>query len=557
MNRRLAVGICLLSTMFAWHVTAQDNPSLKASLTNPSFEEPLGNKGSIKFVKSIPGWKTTDTEFEIWSTGFEGFKAHAGDQFVELNAHIDGTLYQDSMGIKKGSVLEFTFAHRGRNGKDTMKLTITDLGPDNALGGSDDTVLFTKEYSTGKEAWAVYNSTKEPRIFAMGNTVRFAYSAVHGTGGKGPNKSEGNFLDDADFGVGVVTARSKPSIVAVPQLPTEFIVQTYGIGGQGNQDQTPAFIGIEDGKLRIIELPLEQARKNEKGVQTITRVKLDGGLVALKVGDRYLPDFAKTIGPANQYREVAPVFPPKPGEKDFISLESAHEPGKYLRHFSHNVFNGAKNANEVDRVFQQDVTWHFHSSGASKVSNVLAVPTYAQQTSMWCWATGGEMIMKYHDKSVAQCTQANDYYTKSRGKAFTDLKINCCGFLEAGTTVDERIVLGGWPQYQDYGFTFKKKSDSPLSFAEIKAQIDANQPIGFAWWWTSPPGIPGGGHYMVLTGYKTIAGVPMVKINDPWPNNVDKESNPTEHTRWLTYDYWCNSAKHTHGPDHYDIIKNP
>ena len=62
---------------------------------------------------------------------------------------------------------------------------------------------------------------------------------------------------------------------------------------------------------------------------------------------------------------------------------------------------------------------------------------------------------------------------------------------------------------------------------------------------------------MVLTGYKTVAGVPMIKINDPWPNNVDKESNPTEHTRWMTYAYWCNSEKHRHGFDEYDFAKKP
>jgi hypothetical protein len=538
MIRRLAVGICLLSTMFALHATAEDKPGAKAGLTNPSFEEPRGKEASFVLVETMPGWKTTDTHFEIWGTGFKEVAAYEGTQFMELNAYIDGTLYQDSTGIQSDSVLEFTFAHRGRNGDDTMKLTITDLGADNALDGGDDTVLFTKAYTTGKDAWAVYNSTKEKQIKALGNTVRFAYRAISTATGE---LGEGNFLDAANFGIGVVSLQQaargatltfewsgrvgnnssaalggkvvgdngwrlngtplaadtvikfsytipdtakdtdgstsagrytegtlnvsipsmrvssapnkdyhlmfgtdgssdyvmaqpfddtgfalvgnwpatadpwpNPNVLstianpkasdifgtspdskftltlksgdvlttaftellanpvfsssssAKPKLPTEFIVQTYGIGGKGNIDQTPAFIGIEDGKLRIIESPLEQARKNEKGVQTITRVQLDGGLVALKVGDRYLPDFAQEIGAANQYREVAPVFPPKPGEKDFISFESAHEPGKYLRHFSHNVFNGAKNDNEVESVFQQDVTWRFHASSLSK-----------------------------------------------------------------------------------------------------------------------------------------------------------------------------------------------
>ena len=176
-----------------------------AAMRNPGFEEPRVEEGRFTFVETMPGWKTTDTHFEIWSTGFEEVAAHEGTQFVELNAYIDGTLYQDSTGIQPGSVLEFTFAHRGRNGDDTMKLTITDLGADNALDGEDDTVLFTNEYTTGKDAWVVYDSTTEQKIKALGNTVRFAYSAVSGTGGRGPDKTEGNFLDAANFGVGVVS----------------------------------------------------------------------------------------------------------------------------------------------------------------------------------------------------------------------------------------------------------------------------------------------------------------------------------------------------------------
>ncbi len=173
-----------------------------AQLTNPGFEQPRVKEGNFELVETIPGWKTTDTRFEIWSSGFLGVAAHEGTQFAELNAYIDGTLYQDSTGIQSGSVLDFTFAHRGRNGNDTMKLTITDLGADNSLGGGDDTVLFTKNYTTGKAAWVVYNSTTEQQIKALGNTVRFAYGAVSTATGE---LGEGNLLDAANFGVGVLS----------------------------------------------------------------------------------------------------------------------------------------------------------------------------------------------------------------------------------------------------------------------------------------------------------------------------------------------------------------
>ena len=195
------------------HLALVVRESLKLSrgceLPNPSFEEPEIRKSAFALVSTIPGWKTSDRAFEIWSTGFLGVAAYDGDQFVELNAYEDGVLYKESMGIERDAVLEFSFAHRGRNGNDTLKLTITDLGADNAVGGGDDQELFAKQYTTGKDAWAVYNSTTDPAITALGNKIRFAYIAVHATGGKGPDKTEGNFLDAAEFGVGVVTAKRK------------------------------------------------------------------------------------------------------------------------------------------------------------------------------------------------------------------------------------------------------------------------------------------------------------------------------------------------------------
>lgn len=187
--------------------------SADAGHINPSFENPEIPKSSFKLEKAIPGWNTSAGAFELWSTGFKGVEAHDGTQFAELNANKEGTLYQDSSGIEKGAVLEFSFAHRGRNGDDTMKLTITDLGADSSGGTSDDTVLFAKEYTSGKGTWKVYDSNGEPKILALGNKVRFAYSAVKTapSSSASPANTEGNFLDSADFGVGVVTKNaSKP-----------------------------------------------------------------------------------------------------------------------------------------------------------------------------------------------------------------------------------------------------------------------------------------------------------------------------------------------------------
>jgi hypothetical protein len=207
-NRKTITAIFALPAVFAISASAQAPSSTgkQTGLINPSFEEPKGIEGKVTFPATMPGWKTTDKSFEVWDSKFkaEGLEMvvpHEGNQFVELNAYIDGTLYQDSTGIKEGTLLDFTFAHRGRSGKDTMKLTITDLGADNSMAGGDDTVLFTKEYTTGNVAWAVYDSTEEKKIKALGNTVRFAYGAVKSATGE---IGAGNFLDAANFGEGVI-----------------------------------------------------------------------------------------------------------------------------------------------------------------------------------------------------------------------------------------------------------------------------------------------------------------------------------------------------------------
>lgn len=177
-----------------------------AGLINGGFENPVIAPTSyiITNQSNVPGWLTTssDSNIEIWSTGYNNASggpvpSYEGNQFAEINATQFATLYQDVSGIGAGLKLGFQFAHRGRAGVDTMRLTITDLGLDNVLGGGNDTVLFTDLYSDGNTAWGFY--TNPFPILALGNNVRFAYEAVTAAG----SISIGNFLDAVDFGVGV------------------------------------------------------------------------------------------------------------------------------------------------------------------------------------------------------------------------------------------------------------------------------------------------------------------------------------------------------------------
>jgi hypothetical protein len=169
---------------------------------NPGFELPAltGSTTSQQIPGDVPGWNTDESSIEIWANNFSGVPAYEGNQHAEINGNSEGSLFQEVTGIAAGQQVGFQFAHRGREGTDTMRLTITDLGGDGAFGTGDDSVLFSKDYSAGNTAWVFHTSAGEPTITTLGNTMRFAYEAVSTAGG---NITVGNFLDAADFGVGV------------------------------------------------------------------------------------------------------------------------------------------------------------------------------------------------------------------------------------------------------------------------------------------------------------------------------------------------------------------
>lgn len=169
----------------------------------------------------------------------------------------------------------------------------------------------------------------------------------------------------------------------------------------------------------------------------------------------------------------------------------------------------------------------------------LAVPRYAQQTNCWCWAAGGEMIMKFLGRIVPQCIQANNRFGVTNC---------CCCFTQS------KCVRGGWPEYTKYGFTYSSTAwGTALTWSQLKAQINNNKPVGFAWgWWY------GGGHYMVARGYidYTQYGYPSyyryVLMNDPWPWNCNKYAGGA--VKWITYsEYVYRYGHHRTWVNHYNI----
>ncbi|HOY32596.1 MAG TPA: gliding motility-associated C-terminal domain-containing protein [Bacteroidales bacterium] len=140
----------------------------------------------------VPCWSTTATDglIEVWGTGFNGVPAYSGNQFIELNANMVSTLYQNFYAGTGANVI-VSFAHRGRSGVDSMSVSI---GP---VGGTY-TTLGT--FGDGNTAWGYY--TLSYVIPSMGNySLRF--NSVYATGGV---QSVGNFLDFINISLPTVTA---------------------------------------------------------------------------------------------------------------------------------------------------------------------------------------------------------------------------------------------------------------------------------------------------------------------------------------------------------------
>lgn len=175
--------------------------SASANLVNGGFESfPAWGYSFYSGTDPQSGWATTapDNLIEVWENGFLGVPAYEGNSFAELNANYASTLYQNVNGLGDFNQINWHFAHRGRDGVDTMRLTITDFGTDQTVGGGDDTVLFQQEFSADNTAWQVHFGT----ITSIGNLTRFAFEAVNAVGGN----TQGNLIDYCGFGTNAVPA---------------------------------------------------------------------------------------------------------------------------------------------------------------------------------------------------------------------------------------------------------------------------------------------------------------------------------------------------------------
>jgi hypothetical protein len=160
----------------------------------------------------------------------------------------------------------------------------------------------------------------------------------------------------------------------------------------------------------------------------------------------------------------------------------------------------------------------------------VAVSLRGQETPVWCWAASGEMCMDFLGTDVSQCDEANKRFGRT----------DCCNSPRPAACVST-----GWPEFDKYGFTFNRTSNTALTWDQLKEQIYCKKkPFAFSWHWSG-----GGGHMMVVKGYVELDGTHYVYYDNPLPVGVGSHE-------LKTYTDWVSGPGYTHWDDFYDITKN-
>jgi hypothetical protein len=119
-----------------------------------------------------------------------------------------------------------------------------------------------------------------------------------------------------------------------------------------------------------------------------------------------------------------------------------------------------------------------------------------QKQDQWCWAAVSVSIEKYFEgeNALSQCEMAHRV-----------LGPNCCAApVPCNTAARLQIALGEIHK-------LRQTLTRTLSFEETKEEIGKGFPVGVRIGWFG-----GGGHFVVICGYRDPAGAELLSIADPW-----------------------------------------
>ncbi len=269
----------------------QCNPPV--TLVNGGFEQPAISLGGNQTMNDsqVPGWtvanSANDHLVEMWSTGFLSTPSAEGKQFVELNANLPSTLFQD-VATTPGQVLRWSLKHRGRSGTDVMDVLIG--SPSGTLASQ------TKGLSDGM-AWGTHTGTYT--VPAGQTTSRFAFKAISSSNN---NPSYGNFLDDISFGTQpcVITTKSVTNLNGrSPAQAGDILRYTVDTGNNGGtpakqmvlNDTIPTGTSYVPGSMKILTGPGQGSYTDAVGddraefTANAVKIRLGNGAMATAGGD--------------------------------------------------------------------------------------------------------------------------------------------------------------------------------------------------------------------------------------------------------------------------------
>ena len=283
-----------------------------SALINGGFEQPLisGNtpvpvtvfNGVRHYNQAdVPGWRTLGPSgvIELWQTITSGVAAYEGQQFNEVEGDSFDSIYQDVASVP-GSTIRWQFAHRGREGNDTIEVRL----------GSTTSTVAQSQFTTGTSGWRVYSGTYV--VPANQTTTRFELKPISSVGGS----SVGNLVDAAslsvlcDYGdapagfpVRNVDGGAAHVVVQATRLGALIDAEADGVTSSdaGNDDRTTS--DDEDGLLApatIYNLSASNTLSVQASVNGFVSVWIDVGRDgAWQSGDRLIADAPVVAGTNN------------------------------------------------------------------------------------------------------------------------------------------------------------------------------------------------------------------------------------------------------------------
>ncbi|HLP64568.1 choice-of-anchor L domain-containing protein [Flavobacterium sp.] len=237
---------------------------------NLDFESPTvtGQFPSLINENTVSCWGTSASDgiMEFWpSPNYENVPAYSGTQFLEMNANFTSTISQDFT-VEPGSTLNIGFAHRGRQGNDTVAVEVGPVGgPYTNLG----------QFTDGNTAWVLHNlSYLVPNNAGNNYTLRFV--SISSAGG---SPSVGNYLDAVS--VSSVACSSEPTTGTVSLLPSVTLALTSGSAEQNICINTPietiVYTSVNATDVTVTGLPSGVTGTYADGVLTISGSPTESG----------------------------------------------------------------------------------------------------------------------------------------------------------------------------------------------------------------------------------------------------------------------------------------